>query len=216
MKNINGIDWYTKSLEMKTIYIQTFKSVIENLSKQIYNYKNKGKRWGIIADIDKTILEDSWYMQETGKWETGLLCSQRIVNKRRGVPTPGSKNFLKYVKQNNGYITLISNRYGNHDDVMSATVDVLNKHDICFDNIILTNDALDNHLCKQSRFNSVENNFIIDDMYYLKKDFPEHDVLAYLGDNIKDFPDMENTDDFFGMFGEKFFIFPNPLYGSWE
>jgi predicted secreted acid phosphatase len=46
------------------------------------------------------------------------------------------------------------------------------------------------------------------------------EVVAYLGDNIRDFPqagqELRKKDDAaFAEFGGRFFAFPNPLYGSW-
>jgi len=45
---------------------------------------------------------------------------------------------------------------------------------------------------------------------------PPVNVLAWLGDNIRDFPKLTqqspgNENDF----GNRFFVLPNPMYGSW-
>jgi predicted secreted acid phosphatase len=47
------------------------------------------------------------------------------------------------------------------------------------------------------------------------------DVLAVLGDNILDFPSLSQTlreqpDAAFAEFGAKYFVLPNPMYGSWQ
>jgi predicted secreted acid phosphatase len=49
---------------------------------------------------------------------------------------------------------------------------------------------------------------------------PPLTVLAWIGDNIHDFPELTQAirDDpaAFTAFGRRFFVLPNPLYGSWE
>jgi predicted secreted acid phosphatase len=47
------------------------------------------------------------------------------------------------------------------------------------------------------------------------------EVLAFVGDNIQDFPRLSQDvrlepETAFAPFGERFFLLPNPLYGSWE
>ncbi len=49
---------------------------------------------------------------------------------------------------------------------------------------------------------------------------PRLAVVAWVGDNILDFPALTQAtrDDStaLGEFGKRFFIIPNPMYGSWE
>jgi predicted secreted acid phosphatase len=46
---------------------------------------------------------------------------------------------------------------------------------------------------------------------------PPLTVVAYVGDNIQDFPGrLQATPGSLDEFGESFFILPNPLYGSWD
>ena len=45
-------------------------------------------------------------------------------------------------------------------------------------------------------------------------------VLVWVGDNIQDFPALtqavRNQPDGFQLFGDRYFVLPNPMYGSWE
>jgi len=50
---------------------------------------------------------------------------------------------------------------------------------------------------------------------------PPLDVVAFVGDNIRDFPGQSQAlrgqpDEAFAPFGARFFVLPNPMYGSWE
>ena len=49
---------------------------------------------------------------------------------------------------------------------------------------------------------------------------PVH-VIAYLGDNILDFPALSQAaarkdDGLLAPFGVNYFVLPNPMYGSWQ
>ncbi len=47
------------------------------------------------------------------------------------------------------------------------------------------------------------------------------EVLAFVGDNILDFPGLSQkiktaAEEAYAEFGVRFFILPNPMYGSWQ
>jgi predicted secreted acid phosphatase len=52
-------------------------------------------------------------------------------------------------------------------------------------------------------------------------DLPPLEVLMWVGDNIQDFPGLGQNlrmmaGPSYGRFGERYFLLPNPMYGSWE
>lgn len=58
-----------------------------------------------------------------------------------------------------------------------------------------------------------------------KKVASEHDIVLFFGDNLSDFTgfDEKSVQDrnqvveaMHEAFGEKFIVFPNPMYGDWE
>jgi predicted secreted acid phosphatase len=50
---------------------------------------------------------------------------------------------------------------------------------------------------------------------------PALNISMWLGDNITDFPELDQhalravPDTAFAKFGTTYFVFPNPVYGSW-
>jgi predicted secreted acid phosphatase len=47
------------------------------------------------------------------------------------------------------------------------------------------------------------------------------EVVAFVGDNILDFPALKQSlrdepEAAFDAFGRRFFVLPNPMYGSWQ
>ena len=68
-----------------------------------------------------------------------------------------------------------------------------------------------NDLDKNTRFRLVE------EVGIAAAKLPRLPVLAYVGDNIKDFPYLSQVD--IGdpaLFGTRYFMLPNPVYGSWQ
>ena len=51
-------------------------------------------------------------------------------------------------------------------------------------------------------------------------DLPPLEIVLWIGDNIEDFPGLDQDIRLrgaaaFGEFGSRFFVVPNPTYGSW-
>jgi predicted secreted acid phosphatase len=51
--------------------------------------------------------------------------------------------------------------------------------------------------------------------------FPPLEIVMWLGDNIRDFPNLDQSlrmesEEAFGNFGDIYFAFPNATYGSWQ
>ncbi len=54
----------------------------------------------------------------------------------------------------------------------------------------------------------------------LPSTLPPLEVVAFVGDNITDFPKLSQAirgtgDAAFSEFGSRYFVVPNPMYGSW-
>nr|MCX3324235.1 hypothetical protein [Bacillus paranthracis] len=115
----------------------------------------------------------------------------------------------------------VSNSYGADPEIIKATEENLTKEDIYYDQILFYNEKAKNPKDKNSRFEAVKSGKYTDDIIVTKK-LPAHAVIAYFGDNIQDFPqmtqkNMRNVDNHkYTIFGEKYYIFPNPMYGSWQ
>ena len=66
---------------------------------------------------------------------------------------------------------------------------------------------------KNPRFQRVQNGSAVAGV-------PPLTVVAWVGDNILDFPGMtqasRNDPHAFDPFGRKYFVLPNPMYGSWQ
>lgn len=230
----HSVQWYRASAEKKALYIQTYNAA----SIYVHDWYNKNikdrpkKSWGVILDIDETVLDNSWYFKLCSKLSTRDLYFNRSIGMlKKSTAIPGAINFITLVKELGGYVSLVSNRDGdynkNGDSILQATVDNLNEQGIYFDQLVLANKSMaTNPRDKNPRFRAIERGEPdATEMVWYNDPLPKHEIVAYLGDNIQDFPRLNQVDisknnedasKTFSKFGNGYFIMPNPIYGSWE
>ncbi|AEE87488.1 HAD family hydrolase [Francisella tularensis subsp. novicida] len=220
--NIDGVKWYHDSDEKRAIYLEIYNLAAHRIKHQVKKEHLKKGTWGVILDIDETALDNSWleydnyknYSYSEEKFRQGI-----IEQKAKGLP--GAAKLTNLVHKLGGYVSFVSNRYGGDPEIIKATEENLTKEDIYYDQILFYNEKATNPKDKNSRFEAVKSGKYTDDIIVTKK-LPAHAVIAYFGDNIQDFPqmtqkNMRNVDNHkYTIFGEKYYIFPNPMYGSWQ
>lgn len=210
----NAVKWYRASAERNAIYHEVFSLAAEVITREVITQKLKPQQWGVIIDIDETTLDNSeWNYQHDVKGKTGEWndFAARAVSKS----LPGVIQFINTIHQLGGYITFVSNRAGY---LKTATEKNLQKAGIYFDQILLdTSGKGTSFVDKNPRFESVIAG-------RAPSKLPSQKVIAWLGDNINDFPKQSQSqllkqnshDDAYKLFGVTYFVFPNPMYGSWE
>lgn len=207
-QNVLGTNWYQTSGEARALYLQGYNIATENLKEHL---KVKSpKPYSIVLDLDETVLDNSPYQAENIKLGRGFdpVSWDEWVKKGVAKAVPGAKDFLNFANNNEVEIYYISDRT---DDQLEATIENLVKEGIPVqgkDHVLLK--SKDDKSGKVNRRN-----------YVL-----EHTNLIMLfGDNLSDFDVfssksiMERNDkveELRSEFGNKFIIFPNPLYGAFE
>ena len=220
--NIAGVKWYHISAEKRALYYQAFDVAAKKITDEVKKNHLKKDTWGIVLDIDETTLDNSWNEYDNYKhYKYSDKNFNDAANKEKSVATPGSKKFLDYIHKLGGYVSLVTNRTGSDKKVYKATIENLKKEKLYYDQVIFKNTTIKNGSDKNPRFNAVITGEYNKNMIYTNK-IPAHKVIAYFGDNIQDFPkltqkNMQNADaGAYEEFGEKYFILPNPMYGSWQ
>ena len=195
----NDIRWVGHSLEYENLCRQIYQQAWQEIKKQ--SSKAKGKL-AIVVDLDETVLNNNSY--QVDRWKKGLGFTQESwsewVNQKRAVLIPGAKTFLDRTRTLGVTIIFLSNRmqYNLRPTIENMkSLKVWNEDDL----FLLRENKLDN---KKKRRAEVRNG-----MARMEQHGPFH-VLAYLGDQIGDFPTDEK-----GAFGVTQFLFPNPTYGKW-
>jgi predicted secreted acid phosphatase len=131
------------------------------------------------------------------------------VKRREAIPLHGAAAFLAHVRQLGGSIEIVTNRLQPQCDDTRAV----------FESYALVFDAM---LCRQAGTPSDKNpRFEAVAAGRTPAGSRPLDVVAFLGDNILDFPGLSQAargqgPTAFAEFGVRFFLLPNPMYGSWQ
>ena len=199
--------WYQKAAETKALYLQGY-NVATNRLKELLQ-KPTDKPYSIVLDLDETVLDNSPYQVQNVKDGTAFNPKNwdAWVQKASAKAVPGAKEFLQYAHQNGVQIYYISDRAANQVD---ATIKNLEKEGIPVqgkDHLMFLEKGVKS---KEGRRQKVQE---------------KTNLVMLLGDNLVDFADFSKTsadergkklEELKKEFGEKFIIFPNPMYGSWE
>lgn len=201
------IRWARDSAEHRANLIQIYRFAGEVLEAKAADLEPG--TWAVALDADETVIDNSLYQKERalvgkdydrdswGKW----------VARHEAPPLPGALVFLSRVQELGGKIAIVTNRRHAHCPDTEAN---FRSFSIPFD-VILCKKEEDR---KESRWRQVEEGTAASDL-------PPLEIVMWLGDNIRDFPDLDQhlrdaPEEAFERFGIDFFAFPNSMYGSWD
>lgn len=200
------VQWFRTAAEYQALAIQTFRAAGERL-RALESPLVDGT-WAVILDADETILDNSLFekrIAETGETFTEEAWD-RWVLEEAAPAIPGAVEFVALVRRLGGRVAVVTNR---HEGICPATVRNLAALGIRPDAVLCETDTSQ----KEPRFAMVAEGTAAPGLGPLR-------VLLWIGDNIGDFPDLEQTvrdapADAFRLFGDRYFVLPNPMYGSW-
>lgn len=198
--------WQKMSAEYYALCIQAYNMAKLKIDKALIT--SSKEPLAIIADIDETVLNNLPYNEML--IETGESFSQKTwsewVNKQEATPIPGALDFFNYVEDQNIEIIYLSNRRVENYEPTKAN---LISAGFPFDDqtIMLLRDKDGN---KESR----------------RKQLSGYNVVLLLGDNLSDFNErfykksnesrIEGVNLLQQMFADRYILFPNLIYGTWE
>ena len=207
----DGLDtrWMRDSAEYWTLARQTYRTAEQAVRNEHKNHK----KWAVVLDLDETVVDNSTYQIERKAYgETFELKSWNAwCERREAKAVPGAKEFIDAVRKMGGEVVYLSNR---HVVTQEATIDNLKALDLWEKNdtiCLKTDDEAYTKVVRRTELRSGQGDCNIKDK--------EMTVLAYLGDNIHDFPEEDEEAQEGGrdaQFGVRYFLFANPMYGSWS
>ena len=206
-ENTMGTLWYQNAAEVDALYQQGY-NVATNKLKELLKQPTD-KPYSIVLDIDETVLSNIPFQVKMVK--DGTAFNPKLwdewVQKAEAKPVAGAKEFLQFADKNKVQIYYISDRT---DAQVDATIKNLEAQG-------LPVQGRDHLMFKKEGDKSKEGR---------RQEVLKHTNLVMLfGDNLVDFAEFstkseEDRDKMFEQlkaeFGDKFIIFPNPMYGSWE
>ncbi|MEH7299272.1 5'-nucleotidase, lipoprotein e(P4) family [Neobacillus drentensis] len=208
-QNTMSVLWFQQSGEAKALYYQGY-----NLGKlRLDDYLGKKKKHtslkpAIVLDIDETILDNSPYLASYAVSGNGNPFDwSKWFNRAEAKPLPGAIEFLKYADSKGIKIFYISNRFKAQKKATIKNLQMVDAPQADRDHVLLLQLG---EKGKKSR------------RQYVAK---THDIVLLFGDNLGDFSEFEGlsvkerikeTEKYKEIWGKKFIVLPNPMYGDWE
>jgi len=211
--NLKAVLWYQHAAEMPALCYQAFNIARLRLDEALSG-TSLSKPPAVVVDIDETLLDNSSY--ETKQILKGSSAKgwYNWTDSAAAIPLPGALDFARYAKSKGVEIFYITNRDKNE---RASTLKNLNAAGFPFatDEHLLTRSdtafATGNTSSKAARRATVAST---------------HEIILLLGDNLNDFSEVfedrkvkdgrQAVDQNRELFGKKYIVLPNPMYGAWE
>jgi len=206
---IMSVLWFQKSAEMRALFVQGYNIASERLTEAVASRKGD-KPLAVVADLDETILDNSRY--EVWQVQTGNGFSEanwkEWTDRAEAEALPGALEFTRLAESLGVDVFYVSNR--TVDDAFNSTLENLRRLGFPF--------ADTAHLLLKTTTSSKTDrrNTILE----------THDIILLLGDNLADHSSIfekrdrnlgfDDVDSLASLFGNRYIVFPNPMYGNWE
>lgn len=221
-ENLNAVIWMQTSAEYRASALQAYRAAEANLLRALAD-----KTWtaaleqnlpvadlppAVILDLDETVLDNSAFQARvtaTGGSFTNDSW-QKWVKERRAGLVPGAREFLLAAQARGVAPFYITNRVCDPNTADDATVTILRKHYLPFHPRRL--------LCRAETSDKSARRTLV---------AAANRILLLVGDDFNDFVSLTPDESSVGSrfiaveaytryWGERWFMLPNPSYGSWE
>lgn len=221
-ENLNAVLWMQTSAEYRGLALQTYRaaeaSLLRALNDKTWTAAVEQKRFvpdlppAVILDLDETVLDNSAF-QARLTLNGGTFTDegwQKWVGEKRAGLVPGARDFLMTAHAHGVAAFYVTNRVCDPKQADDATAAVLRLHHLPF--------RPERLLCKtESSDKSARRTLVA----------AGNRILLLIGDDFNDFfsvsRDQSNiegrwsaVDAHSRYWGERWFLLPNPSYGSWE
>jgi 5'-nucleotidase (lipoprotein e(P4) family) len=203
-----AIRWVRDAAEYRAAVVQVYRQATTRVEAEAVT--RTAGTWAVVLDADETVISNLTYQQERAR--AGLAYSpeswREWVGRRAATPLPGAAEFLGRVHALGGLVVIVTNRLQSECEDTEA---VFRQHALHYDAMLCRPDGGPSD--KNPRFEAVAAGRTSAGAAPLM-------IVAFLGDNILDFPgasqaSMRENPSALEPFGVRFFVIPNPMYGSW-
>jgi 5'-nucleotidase (lipoprotein e(P4) family) len=191
-----SLDWTRSAGEYPALCRSVYRAAGDSLTALIHA---PSLPWAVVMDIDETCLSTADYRTARRRsWFPGSApsfsswCSRAVAS-----PVAGAAEFAREVRRKGGRIILISDR---PEAVRAPTEENLQREGIEYDALLLKSGGE----TKSQRRRKVEEGNAVNGLGPLA-------VVLILGDRLEDFPEGAAES---GGWGRRYFLLPNPMYGS--
>ena len=205
----DGIRWIRDSAEYQAAVLQTYRTA--TTSVELAARGRQSGSWAAVLDADETVISNVQYQIERAQARLTFTPEswRAWIGRREATPIPGAAAFLARVRDLGGRIAIVTNRL---ESECADTEAVFKTHRLAYDVMLCRPDTGPSD--KNPRFAAVTAGTT-------KVGSPPLEVLVFVGDNILDFPNLSQAaakkdDKTLAAFGTRYFMLPNPMYGSWQ
>ncbi len=206
-ETLNASLWIQTAAEYRALCYQGYNITLDLLRSAKESAKSGDKPLAVIMDCDETLLDNtpsdtSIIDNDTKSWNIFV----EWVKEAKAAAMPGAEEFLKEVDALGVELFYVTNRPENMRADTVRNMKGLNFPQVDDRHVSFASGSSN----KDSRFSRIEQ---------------DYNVIVYLGDRMDDFPInlygkmMQErravTDQNRTLFGRKYIMFPNPVYGSW-
>ena len=222
--NLNATLWMRRSAEYRMIVAQTYRAARSALDAALddptwHAALEQGEDFAtlppaIIVDIDETVLDNSPYQAALVEGNRAYSPDSwhRWVSAARAKALPGAREFLRYAAGRGVQVFYVTNRNAHDEPVTRKNLEREGLPlDGAEDTVLSRHEREDWGSDKRSR------------RLYLAR---RYRILLLLGDDLNDFVSGARSgtpEDRIALarrygdaWGRRWFLFPNPTYGSWE
>ncbi|MCC7087054.1 MAG: hypothetical protein IT427_18800 [Pirellulales bacterium] len=220
--------WMQTSAEYVACCLQTYQLSGDQLERE-------AKQWGrvqatlapefrqpppcVVMDLDETVLDNGAYesfLYDSGKEHSTALFTEFAAKHRASIRlVPGAGEFIRRIEALNFAVVYITNR---PESLREATIETLTQWGV---NVrgLKSSDSV-RLLMKQNDSNKTSRRNLVREQYT---------IVALVGDQLTDFTDefayekdaspeslCAAVREYSKMWGKKWFILPNPVYGDWQ
>ncbi len=190
---LNSTLWVQSSAEYRASALQAYAIARQTLDAALA--QPPAQPAAVILDLDETALDNSRYaVRQRRKGETFTFGDSWTawVSESASAAVPGAAAFLQYAQRRGVTPFYISNRLTIHQPATLANLQKLG-FPVSEETLLVREGSSTD---KTARRDSIA---------------ARYRVLLYLGDAMGDFPTAERP-----QWGTRWFVVPNPIYGSWE
>lgn len=226
--NLNAVAWVQTSVEYRALSEQTYRAAADHLDQAL-----KEKHWdalvpgergnaatglkpAVVMDVDETVLDNSPYQARLVRDGTDYdeVSWDQWVAEKKAKPVPGVVDFARAANAKGVTVLYISNRAVHLKEATLANLKAVGLP-VADDSVFLGLGTVVEG-CEQNGSEKDCRRKLAGQKYR---------VLMQFGDQIGDFVQVvantrEGRDQLYGeyhdWFGERWWMLPNPTYGSWE
>jgi 5'-nucleotidase (lipoprotein e(P4) family) len=205
----DSIRWTRDAAEYQAALLQVYRLATMKIESEART--RAAGTWAVVLDADETVISNLGYQVERARQRLPYSPEswRAWVGRREATPLPGAASFLARVRALGGRIAIVTNRLQSECPDTEA---VFQAHALAYDVMLCRPDGGPSD--KNPRFEAVATGRTPLGPTALE-------IVAFVGDNIQDFPGLVQAsrsrgDAAFGDFGVRFFVVPNPMYGSWQ